>query len=323
MACVVLGWRFFQWFRIGDGRGTGLCDAGQRHRWFNQAPGGGVRDRWPEADLGPGESIRSDGPGAFVDHVGPLTRSAGDAGIVLQAISGSDPNDVTTLPHEVPTMLAGVGTGVKGLKIGWDEDYSTVDMEPSFAAAVEAGVRVMEDLGAEIVPVKMPAILREAMAAWPVICSSEAAVAHSATFPSRASEYGPFLRGWLENGSGHTATEYARAHGLRLALNGGLRDTMRNIDVLACPSTSRASYPVTPEFLYGPIPPDRDPWSSRFTVPYDFSGLPAIALPCGLDDNGMPVSLQFAGHHLAEPILVRVGDAFERATEFHNLHPPV
>ena len=196
-------------------------------------------------------------------------------------------------------------------------------MEPSFARAVAAGVRVMENLGAEIVPVKMPVILREAMTAWPVICSSEAAVAHSTTYPSRASEYGPFLRGWLENGSGHTAVEYASAHGLRLELNGGLRDTMRDIDVLACPTTSRASYPVTPEYLYGPIPPDRDPWSSRFTVPYDFSGLPTIALPCGLNDEGMPVSLQFAGHHLAEPLLIRVGDAFERATDFHNLHPPV
>ncbi|HAG55894.1 MAG TPA: Asp-tRNA(Asn)/Glu-tRNA(Gln) amidotransferase GatCAB subunit A [Dehalococcoidia bacterium] len=258
-----------------------------------------------------------------LDHVGPLTRSAADAGIVLQAISGQDPNDVTTLSKEVPEMLVGVGTGVKGLKIGWDEDYSTADMEPSFARAVAAGVRVMENLGAEIVPVKMPVILREAMTAWPVICSSEAAVAHSTTYPSRASEYGPFLRGWLENGSGHTAVEYASAHGLRLELNGGLRDTMRDIDVLACPTTSRASYPVTPEYLYGPIPPDRDPWSSRFTSPYDFSGLPTIALPCGLNDEGMPVSLQFAGHHLAEPLLIRVGDAFERATDFHNLHPPV
>jgi Asp-tRNA(Asn)/Glu-tRNA(Gln) amidotransferase A subunit family amidase len=84
-----------------------------------------------------------------------------------------------------------------------------------------------------------------------------------------------------------------------------------------------ASFPVTPEALYGPIPADRDPWNGRFTMPHDFSGLPTIALPCGLNDDGMPVSLQFAGHHLSEPLLVRVGDAFERATDHHNLHPPV
>jgi amidase len=258
-----------------------------------------------------------------LDHVGPLTRSAADAGIMLQAIAGSDPNDPTTLPHEVPDMLSEIGKGVKGLKIGWDENYSTSGMEPSFAAAVEAGVKVMESLGAEIVEVRMPEIMREAMTVWPIICSTEAATAHADTYPSRASEYGPFFRQWLENGNSHTAVEYAEANSLRLAMNGGLRKTMRNIDVLAGPSTAKVAYPVSPEGLYGPISPDRDPWDSRFTVPFDFSGLPTIALPCGLNDDGLPVSLQFSGHHLSEPLLVGVGDAFERATDHHNLHPPV
>lgn len=258
-----------------------------------------------------------------LDHVGPLTRSSTDAGIVLQAISGLDPSDPTTLTHEVPDMLSAIAKGVKGLKIGWDEDYSTVGMEPSFAKAVADGVKVMESLGAEIVPVKMPEIMREAMAAWPIICSSEAAAAHADTYPSRANEYGLFLREWLENGNAHTATDYANAHSLRLAMNGGLRITMRDIDVLTGPSTAKASYPVTSDSLYGPIPSDRDPWDSRFTVPFDFSGLPTISLPCGLDNNGMPVSLQFSGHHLSEPMLVGAGHAFEQATDFHNLHPPV
>jgi amidase len=258
-----------------------------------------------------------------LDHVGPLTRSAADAGIMLQAISGIDPNDPTTLSQNVPDMLSEIGKGVRGLKIGWDQDYATSDMEPSFASAVEQGVKVMEDLGAEIVEVKLPDIMREAMAAWPVICSTEAAMAHSATFPSRADEYGPFFRQWLENGNAHSATEYAKAHSLRLAMNGGLRNTMRGIDVLAGPSTAKASYPVSPEVLYGPIQTNRDPWDSRFTVPFDFAGLPTIALPCGLDSNGMPVSLQFSGHHLAEPLLVGIGDAFESATDFHNLHPSI
>ncbi|MBT7078157.1 MAG: Asp-tRNA(Asn)/Glu-tRNA(Gln) amidotransferase GatCAB subunit A, partial [Chloroflexi bacterium] len=99
-----------------------------------------------------------------LDHVGPLTRSAPDAGIMLQAISGFDPNDPTSLPHEVPNMLSKVGKGVKGLKIGWDEAYATEDMESSFAQAVFDGVKIMESLGAEIVAVQMPKIMREAMA---------------------------------------------------------------------------------------------------------------------------------------------------------------
>ena len=258
-----------------------------------------------------------------LDHVGPLALSSVDAGIMLQAISGQDPNDPTTLTGDVPEMLAGIGQGISQLRIGWDEDYSSTDMETSFYEAVTNGVKILESLGATIIPVKMPEIMRDAMDAWPVICTTEAALAHSSTYPSESDHYGPFFKEWLEIGSGYSAKDYAEAHQTRLMMNGELENTMAGIDVLACPSTARASYPVTPELLYGPIPPDRDPWSGRFTVPYDFAGLPTIALPCGLNTDGMPVSLQIAGHHLSEPLLVQIGDAFESASDFHNLHPAI
>ncbi len=255
-----------------------------------------------------------------LDHVGPLTRSSADAGIVMQAIAGLDPNDPTSLPDPVPDMLAGIGKGVRGLRIGWDEGYATQDMAPDFACAVE-GV-VMAELGAEIVPVRMPARLREYLAAWPVLCTSEALHAHREHYPSQASLYGPWFRGWLERGAQVSGADYARANALRAACVGELRLTMQGVDFLACPSTAQAAHPITPEQAYGPIPPDRDPWASRFTVPTDFAGLPTIALPCGLSDTGLPLSLQFVGHALSEPLLVQAGDAYEKATEWHKLHPP-
>ncbi len=258
-----------------------------------------------------------------LDHVGPLTRSCRDAGMVLQAISGLDPNDPTSLNDSVPDMTAAVGDGVKGLKIGHDETYTTEDVEPSFARAVTEGVKVLQRLGAEIVPVKMPERLREYLEAWPVICTSEAAAAHAETYPARADEYGPWFREWVRMGSEHTATEYARAHELRLMCNAELGNTMNDIDLLACPATASAAYPVTAEQLYGPYPADRGSWMSRFTVPHDFAGLPTICMPAGLTDDGLPASLQLVGHRLSEPLLVRAGSAFEQATEFHDLHPPV
>ena len=185
------------------------------------------------------------------------------------------------------------------------------------------GVKLLESLGAEIVPVKMPEISRDAMQAWPIICSSEAALAHSSTYPGQSDYYGPFFREWLEMGAGFSAKDYAEAHHSRLMMNVALENTMTGVDVLACPSTAKASYPITPEVLYGLIPPDRDPWSSSFTVPYDFAGLPTIAMPCGLNHDGLPVSLQLAGHNLSEPLLVQIGDTFETASDFHNLHPPI
>lgn len=257
-----------------------------------------------------------------LDHVGPLTRSAADAGIVMQAISGADPNDPTTLIDPVPDMLSGLEAGVSGMRIGWDPRYGSEDLSPDFAAAVAAGVEVMRDLGAEIVEVAMPEKLREYMAVWPLLCSAEAADAHRAFYPARADDYGPWFRGWLEIGHGASAADYARAQEARHACNGELRRTMDGIDLLACPSTPKAAYPFTAEQAYGPIPRNRDPWDSRFTVPMDFAGLPTIALPCGLNDDGLPLSLQFVGHALSEPLLVQAGAAYERATEWHDLHPP-
>lgn len=257
-----------------------------------------------------------------LDHVGPLARSSADAGIVLQAIAGFDAHDPTSLPDPVPDMLAGIGKGVAGVRIGWDETYATQDMAPDYAQAVAAGVRVMEQLGATIVPVTMPTRLREYLGAWPVLCASEALAAHREHFPSRAEEYGPWFRGWLERGASFSAVDYAQANTLRAACVGELRRLMQGIDLLACPSSAQAAYPYTAAQAYGPIPPDRDPWQSRFTVPSDFAGLPTIALPCGLSDAGLPLSLQFVGHPLAEPLLVQAGDTYERATEWHTLHPP-
>ena len=78
---------------------------------------------------------------------------------------------------------------------------------------------------------------------------------------------------------------------------------------------------MTPEELYGPMGDDEWTWG-RFTIPYDFNGAPTISLPAGLNSEGLPLSIQFIGKHLAEPLLVQVGDAYERATE-HNLRPGV
>ena len=97
--------------------------------------------------------------------------------------------------------------------------------------------------------------------------------------------------------------------------------TMDGIDLLLCPSTPRAAYPYTEKNAYGPIPQNRDPWDSRFTVPMDFSGLPTIALPCGLNGDQLPLSLQLVGNRLSEPLLVQAGAAFQSVTNFPKLRP--
>ena len=256
-----------------------------------------------------------------MDHVGPMTRSVADAGIMLAAIAGPDPNDPTSLPSTVPNMLDGIGQGIQGVRIGFDENYATSDIDVELAEAVRAGVEVLADHGAEIVEVQLPDV-EAYVSAWPTLCSAEAVGAHTATYPSQRDAYGPWFRGWLDMGAKVTGADYARANNLRAACTGHFRRVFAEIDVLVCPSMSAPPHVVTPEMLYGSYGA-RDLKFQRFTVPFDYNGAPTLSVPCGMNSEGLPLSIQFVGKHLTEPLLCRVGHAYESATPWHNLNPDV
>ena len=257
-----------------------------------------------------------------LDHVGPLTRSAGDAGIVLQAIAGQDPQDPTSLPDSVPDMLAGLEDGVKGIRIGLDEGYVVDGVDGELSQAVLDAVKVLEALGAEVVDVNMPDLDRY-VPAWSTLCSAEAVAAHREHYPSRQDDYGPWFRGWLDMGAKVSGADYAEANDLRAECNGLIRHVFQQMDVLACPSTIGPPHPVTPEENYGPMDEMVGTEFQRFTAPYDFNGAPTLSVPCGLSSEGLPLSLQLVGKPLAESLLCRIGHAYEQATEWHGLHPPL
>ena len=257
-----------------------------------------------------------------LDHVGPMTRSTADAAIMLQAIAGYDPRDPTSLSAPVPDYLADMDAGIAGVRIGVDERHITDGVNPELASAVLGSVETLRSLGAEIVEMRMPDVDKY-LPAWPVLCSSEAVAAHRENYPERRDDYGPWFRGWLDLGAQKSGADYAEANNMRAECNGLVREAFRGIDAMVCPSTIGPAYPVTPEALYGEMDRRRGTSFQRYTVPYDFNGAPTLSVPCGLDSDGLPLSLQFVGKPLSEPSLIRLGAAYESATEWHNLHPPV
>ncbi len=258
---------------------------------------------------------------ASLDHVGPMARRVADVAVMLDAIAGRDPDDPTTIVEPPPRCANAIGGDVFGVRIGWDARYVGEGTQQGMADAVRAAIDTLAGRGATIVPVQLPpyqALLR----AWPVICAADTAHAHTATFPSRAAEYGPTFRSFLEYAQGLRAQDYAAGHEMRSVWTGQLRAVFDEIDLLACPSMFMTAPPADLLDPFAPFTPDIAPFM-RFTAPFNFSGNPTLSLPCGFSPEGLPYSLQLVARHCDEALLCRVGHAYETATEWHRRHPAI
>ncbi len=257
-----------------------------------------------------------------MDHVGTLTRSVADAAIINEVIAGHDPNDLTTLPTGAMDLSAACDSGVADLRIGYAERYSNEGVDPATAAAVAAAVDMLESLGATLVEVEIPN-LDKYVIAWRELCTSEAFVAHSKYFPSRAPEYGPWFRSWLAHGQSRSATGYINAHRQRLECNAVIAAAFSNIDVLLCPAmTTPEQRKSDPQYFGEPMGEINAP-RQRFTIPYNFNGAPSITLPAGQNSNGEPISVQCVGKPMREDSVFKTAAALEQSNEYRTRHPPL
>lgn len=260
-----------------------------------------------------------------MDHVGPMTRRTADAAVVFQAIAGYDENDPTTLRDAVPDMRAGLGGGVRGLRIGIDRRFAAAGTDAGLVEAIEEALSVLRKLGAVVVDLPMPPQTAELGDVWFAICAAEAVQAHAANFPSRAELYGPAFRDFLEFGASLTPEQYAQASEFRSQYNGQFEAVLSRVDAVVLPAGGH-TVPVTGVNQHGDIAALRPLFEAaqmQFTIPANFAGTPALTLPCGFSPAGLPYSLQFMGPKLAEPLLCRIGHAYEEATRWHERHPAI
>jgi amidase len=259
-----------------------------------------------------------------LDHVGTLARRVADAAVLLQAIAGWDEHDRTSLRDPVPEMLAPLRSGVRGLRLGIDRRFCEEGSDPQLMAAIEEALAVWTRLGAEVVNVEMPQGASALREAWFAICAAEAARAHFATFPSRAAEYGPYFRDFLGFGTAITSDQYEAASDVRRSFSEAFHEALALVDAIVCPSGG-CTFPVVVAEQYGDLAalmPQADQVQMQFIVPANFAGTPTLTLPCGLSPSGVPYALQLLGSRLSEPMLCRIGHAYEEATVWHKRHPP-
>jgi amidase len=255
-----------------------------------------------------------------LDHVGPMANSVEDAAIVLNAIAGFDIEDPTSLDIAVPDFTAGIGTDLKGLRVGVDSTYNA-QVDPEVGAALQAVAAKLSSLGAEIIDVDVTGI-EEGAERWIDLTAVEAAMHHREFYPALANDYGPVFRSVLEHGSSRSGEAISLAYTARGRIKQILAKTFLDVDMLLCPSLagpapSLEEFP--PQFL---LPMEVVGSSTLYQAPFNFSGSPTISVPMGFSASGLPLSLQLVGRHCEEVLLIQAAHAYEQATEWHKKIAP-
>ena len=278
------------------------------------------------------------------DQIGPIARNVRDAALGLQVIAGPDPEDSTCADRPVGDLLAGIEDGIAGMRIGVVEEIDLAlqgsgagggagrpggggEMAASFGAALAT----LERAGAELVPVSVPSVTA-AIAVYYVIATSEASsnlarfdgvrygrrAAGAASLvetylASRTEGFGAEVKrrimlGTFALSSGYYEAYYGRAGAVRARMRDELAAALRRTDLVVTPTTPGAAFRLG-EKLADPLAMYL---SDIFTTPASLTGLPAVAVPCGGDAQGLPLSLQIMGRPFEEATVFRAARAFER-----------
>jgi aspartyl-tRNA(Asn)/glutamyl-tRNA(Gln) amidotransferase subunit A len=276
-----------------------------------------------------------------LDQVGPFTTTVADAAALLQVMAGPDPRDSTCLRAAVPDYSATLADPIDGLRVGLvRECFDQEGLDPEVKASVLAAAEQLQALGAELVDVSCPRF-NDGIATYYVIAPSEASAnlarydgvkygyrAEDAdslagmTARSRAEGFGAevqrrILIGTYALSAGYVDAYYKKAQQVRTLIRQDFDAAYRQVDVLltpTAPTTSfrRGAHADDPLAMY---------LADLLTIPANLAGLPAISVPCGFDEAGLPIGVQLIGNVLEEPRLLQVAHQYEQAAAVMQHRP--
>lgn len=248
-----------------------------------------------------------------LDHVGPLCRSVEDAAILMNVIAGYDEPDPTTADVPVPDYTRALKMPTSKLRLGRPAALFE-NLDPEVAPACDAALAVLRKMTASVRDVTLPPSGNPAQVWGP-----EALAYHAKWFAESPEKYQPATRRQLQQSTEEKAADYALALRQVEMARREIRKLFRDVDLLVTPTT------VTPAALIAEAPPPvrgRGAGPGRNNnSPFDVFGLPAISVPCGFTQSGLPIGLQIIGAHFAEPAVLALAHAYEQATEWHLRRP--
>lgn len=258
-----------------------------------------------------------------LDHVGTMARTVLDTAIVLSAIAGYDRHDQFSARKQVPDYLAETKQKRKRLRLGVPHEYFFNDLHPEISDAIKLAFDTFEKVGAILEEVSLPHIT-EAMQRSDALLHAEATSYHQSAgyFPTRAADYAPDVRERLEAGARVLATDYLSALRVRDEARRDFERALENVDAILAPTVPIPAPQLMDETVE--VNSHRETVRTalvRLNRPANLAGLPAITLPCGLTRGRLPIGLQIIGRQFEESAILRIAYTYERATEWHLLHP--
>jgi aspartyl-tRNA(Asn)/glutamyl-tRNA(Gln) amidotransferase subunit A len=256
-----------------------------------------------------------------LDTVGPLARSAEDCALLLGLMAGADPLDPTALAGPVPDYAAATRQSIKGLRVGVPTAFYVDDLDPEVAKILDETVAVLKHEGAAIVAVELPD-QRQLTAACQLVLAVEAAAFHKRWLIERPGDYGPQVLMRLQNGLAIPGVSYLEAMRWRGPALAAFNAAVAGVDAVIAP-VAPVPAPTIAESDVGNSPGAEAVIQrlTRFTRPINYLGLPSLAIPSGFAPGGLPVGMQLIGRSFDEAMLLRIGAAFQRATDFHDRVP--
>ncbi|MGH2516937.1 MAG: amidase family protein, partial [Ktedonobacterales bacterium] len=275
-----------------------------------------------------------------LDQIGPFTRSARDAALLLQAIAGYDAQDSTSIDEPVPDYSAALTGDVTGLRIGVPREYFVEGTEPGVRTVIDEAIATFKALGAEVGECSLPHT-RFGVAAYYIIAPAECS-ANLARYDgvkygfalresgddileyvsrTRAAGFGAEVKrrimlGTYALSSGYYDAYYLKAEKVRTLIKQDFDAAFARFDVLLGPTSPTVAFKLGAKIA--------DPYAMYlndvFTIPANLAGIPGISIPGGFSE-GLPVGVQLLGPSLGEATLLRAADAFQRATDFHTRWP--
>lgn len=245
-----------------------------------------------------------------LDHVGPMGRRVADVAVLLDAISGHDQKDVTSLRRAPPCTAHALSSDIDGKVVGVDHAFFFNGVDDAVSSVVWDGIRCLEERGAKIESVAIPQI-ESAEYAIGIIDTSESSTVHHDSLRERPEDFGDDVRFLLECGELPSAVDYLEAQQMRKQLKRSFAHVFDQVDVLAAPTLPIEVPDIGQrESTINGVTVDTVESMMRLVSPANLVGLPSLSVPCG-SLNEMPVGMQIIGPALGEQIVLNVGTAIE------------